>query len=200
LVGRSVQTQVVQLLQKSNFNAQIMRLATVLLLVLLTNMPRHQKTQNIQAQANSSAEDGQMNAEPQRRTRTKWTMDMNTALIDARKQAEDLHQSTQCPTKDDGKKIGIMDLTKKIWDQKGYASLRKTSQNLRDQYANLTKRSKTNTQNITKELNEQRASEPEHLQQQQRQSNLREQQPIEERTIDTNTISSDLPGNKSSKT
>jgi len=165
-----------------------MRLATVLLLVLLTNMPRHQKTQNIQAQANSSAEDGQMNAEPQRRTRTKWTMDMNTALIDARKQAEDLHQSTQCPKKDDGKKIGIMDLTKKIWDQKGYASLRKTSQNLRDQYANLMKKSKTNTQNITKELNEQRASEPEHLQQQQRQSNLREQQPIEERTIDTNTI------------
>ena len=35
---------------------------------------------NIRAQTNSSTEDGQMNAK-QPRTRTKWTVDMNTALI-----------------------------------------------------------------------------------------------------------------------
>ena len=49
--------------------------ATILLFVLLTKMQR-----NIRAQTNSSTEDGQMNAK-QPRTRTKWTVDMNTALI-----------------------------------------------------------------------------------------------------------------------
>ena len=69
---------------------------------------------------NSSTEGGQTNAE-QPRTRTKWAVDMNTALIDTRKQAEFLHQSAQCPRKENGNKIGIMKLVLKIWNEKGYA-------------------------------------------------------------------------------
>ena len=62
-----------------------------------------------------------------------------------------------------------MKLTLKIWNEKGYVYLGKTSQNLRDQYANLMRKTNTNTQPITNELNEQRPNEPEHEQQRQTQ-------------------------------
>ena len=62
-----------------------------------------------------------------------------------------------------------MKLTLKIWNEKGYVYLGKTSQNLRDQYANLMRKTNTNAQPITNELNEQRPNEPEHEQQRQTQ-------------------------------
>ena len=73
---------------------------------------------------------------------------MNAALIDSRTEAEQLfnssdwpkkENSSDCPRKENGRKIGIMELTRRIFDEKGYAYLQK---NLRDQYAHLMKTSK----------------------------------------------------------
>ena len=46
---------------------------------------------------------------------------------------------TRCPRKESGRKIGIMELTKRLWDAKGYAELKKSSQNLRDHDAKIIK-------------------------------------------------------------
>ena len=86
---------------------------------------------------------------------------MNFALIEARNEAEELHKSPQCPRKSNGRKIGIMELTKTIWEGKGYESLGKSSQNLRDQYANIMKKTDLNKNTVTNELQQQCANEPE---------------------------------------
>lgn len=52
-----------------------------------------------------------------------------------------------------------MELTKRISDEKGYAYLQKKTGNLRDQYANLMKTSKTCAKAITKEMLEQKETE-----------------------------------------
>ena len=70
---------------------------------------------------------------------TKWTAKMNADLVDSRKEANALYSSQDCSRKECGRKIGIMELTKRLWDAKGYAELKKSSQTLRDQYAKITK-------------------------------------------------------------
>ena len=62
---------------------------------------------------------------------------MNADLVDSRKKANALYSTQDCPRKESGQKIGIMELTKRLWDAKGYAELNKSSQNLRDQYAKI---------------------------------------------------------------
>ena len=57
---------------------------------------------------------------------------MNAALIDFRTEAEQLSNSSDCPKKENGRKIGIMELAKRIFDEIGY--LQKTPRNLQDQY------------------------------------------------------------------
>ena len=52
-----------------------------------------------------------------------------------------------------------MELTKRIFDEKGYAYLQKKPGNLRDQYANLMKTSKTYSKAITKEMLEEKDTE-----------------------------------------
>ena len=41
--------------------------------------------------------------------------------------------------KENGKKVGIMELTKGFWDSMGYSQLTKISQNLADKYCHLQK-------------------------------------------------------------
>jgi len=84
---------------------------------------------------------------------------MNIALIDSRTQAEQLYNTDNCPRKDNGRKVGVMELTKKIWDEKGFAYLQKSSQNLRDQYANLKEKTRSNTQTIAIEMTTQKNTE-----------------------------------------
>lgn len=99
------------------------------------NMPRQQEAQHARNQANTSnLEDGETCA-VQQRVKAKWTVEMNTALLESRKEAEQLHSTDNFPRKDNGRKDGIMELTNRIWDEKRFAHLRKTPQNLRDHYA-----------------------------------------------------------------
>lgn len=53
----------------------------------------------------------------------------------------------------------IMDFTKSIWDGKGYALLQKSSKNLRDQYANIKKKTNLNKDTMATELGQQNANE-----------------------------------------
>lgn len=70
-----------------------MRLLAILVLILNNiykiNMPRQQLAQHARNQPNtSSLEDGQTSA-VEHRARTKWTVEMNFALIEARNEAEE---------------------------------------------------------------------------------------------------------------
>lgn len=95
--------------------------------------------QHARSQKETSKEVGETNAGKTSCKRTKWTAQMNADLIDSRKEANALYSTQDCPRKERGRKIGIMESTKRLWDTKGYAELKKSSQNLRDQYAKITK-------------------------------------------------------------
>ena len=71
--------------------------------------------------------------------RTKWTDKMCIDLISCREQASNIYSTDECPRKENGKKVGIMELTKRFWDSMGYSQLSKTSQNLADKYRHLQK-------------------------------------------------------------
>ena len=73
------------------------------------------------------------------RGRTKWTDKMCIDLISCREQASTIYSTDECPRKENGKKVGIMELTKRFWDSMGYSQLNKTSQNLADKYRHLQK-------------------------------------------------------------
>ena len=86
--------------------------------------------QHVRSQKKTSKEAGETNAGKTSRKRTKWTAKMNADLVDSRKEANALYSSQDCPRKENGRKIGIMELTKRLWDTKGFAELKKSSQNL----------------------------------------------------------------------
>ena len=52
-------------------------------------------------------------------------------------------------------KVGIMDLCKMFWEEKGYGYLGKTAQNLRDKLGHIDKQVRINKACITDELNKQ---------------------------------------------
>ena len=56
-------------------------------------------------------------------------------LINSRNEAKLLQDSEDCWIKENGPKIGIMELTLKFWNQKSYKDLGKSAQNLRDKLA-----------------------------------------------------------------
>ena len=143
-----------------------MRLVTIIRVQIIFTTPpkKNTRTQHIRNQTESQQRDETTNAE-RHRVRTKWTQEMNAALIDSRTEAEQLFNSSDCPKKENsrdcpkkenGRKIGIMELTRRIFDEKGYAYLQK---NLRDQYANLMKTSKACSKAIIKEMPEQKDTE-----------------------------------------
>ena len=69
------------------------------------------------------------------RTRTKWTSGMCNDILTCREKAKALHSLDSFPGKPNGMKVGIMDLCKMFWEEKGYVG--KTAQNLRKTAQNL---------------------------------------------------------------
>ena len=69
--------------------------------------------------------------------RTRWTDQMCFDLINSRNEAQLLQDSDECPVKENGRNIGIMELTLKCWNGKGYEDLGKSAPNLRDKLAYL---------------------------------------------------------------
>ena len=89
------------------------------------------------------------------RTRTKWTSRMCNDILTCREKAKALHSLDSCPRKANGMKVGIMDLCKMFWEEKGYGYLGKTAQNLRDKLGHIDKQVRINKACITDELNKQ---------------------------------------------
>ena len=75
----------------------------------------------------------------QSKTRLKWTEEMNTKLLECKREAKDFVQSKDPPRKAGGKKQGYLAIMKQLWDNSEFADLNISTQNLRDQAARIEK-------------------------------------------------------------
>ena len=89
------------------------------------------------------------------RRRLHWTPKMCVDLLQCRDMARQLHSSEDCPRKVNGRRQGVMELTKRFWDEKGYQNLERTAQNLRDKIGHLEKSSQIAAVLIDNEIDEQ---------------------------------------------
>ena len=90
-----------------------------------------------------------------RQTKTTGPPKINIDLLTCREKAKSTHTRADCPRKPNGRKTGVMELTKIFWEEIGYANLGKTAQNLRDQAARIEKMITTDQQTIQNEIIEQ---------------------------------------------
>ena len=90
------------------------------------------------------------------RRRLHWTPKMCVDLLHCRNMARQLHSSEDCPRKVNGRRQGVMELTKRFWDEKGYQNLERTAQNLRDKIGHIEKSLQTAAVLIDNEIDEQR--------------------------------------------
>ena len=95
-------------------------------------------------------------------TRTKWSMKMNLDLVSCKEKAVDVFGKEACPRKQNGRKVGIMELTKLYWEELGYGYLQKSAQNLRDQVARIKNITQSGQQTVHKEISEQVANKEKH--------------------------------------
>ena len=89
------------------------------------------------------------------RRRLRWTPRMCIDLLHCRDMARQLHSSEDCPRKVNGHGQGVMELTKRFWDEKGYQNLERTAHNLRDKIGHIEKSSQTAVVLIDNEIDEQ---------------------------------------------
>ena len=89
------------------------------------------------------------------RRRLYWTPKMCVDLLHCRDMARQLHSLEDCPRKVNGRRQGVMELTKRFWDEKGYQNLERTAQNLRDKIGHIEKFSQTAAVLIDNEIDEQ---------------------------------------------
>ena len=66
-----------------------------------------------------------------RKSKVKWTVPMNNALLECKRKAKELVSSERPPCKENGRRKGYMVVMKELWDDMGYAHLNLTSGNLR---------------------------------------------------------------------
>ena len=71
--------------------------------------------------------------------RIRWSEQMNSGLLDCKRQALLLAKWENPPVKDNGRRKGYRDPMKELWDQMGNEDLGLMKQNLRDQAARLEK-------------------------------------------------------------
>ena len=90
------------------------------------------------------------------RRRLHWTPKMCVDLLHCRDMARQLHSLEDCPRKVNGRRQGVMELTKRFWDEKGYQNLERTAQNLRDKIRHIEKSSQTAAMLIDNETDKQR--------------------------------------------
>ena len=71
------------------------------------------------------------------RQRLHWAPEMCVDLLHCGNMARQLHSSYDCPRNVNGCKQGVMELTKRFWDEKGYQHLERTTQNLREKVGRI---------------------------------------------------------------
>ena len=118
---------------------------------------QHFQSQTGVAKAKYRMEDGEQHqsSHAPRQSKTNWTAKMNMDLLNCREKAKSSHTRADCQRKPNGRKTGVMELTKILWEAIGYADLGKKAQNLRDQAARIEKMTITEQQTIQNEIIEQ---------------------------------------------
>ena len=124
------------------------------------------------------------------RQRLNWTPKMCVDPLQCRDMARQLHSSEDCPRKVNGRRQGVMELTKRFWDEKRYQNLERMAQNLCDKIGHIEKSSQIAAVLIDNEIDEQHLqliNAEEQSQQHTAMSNNNEAQPNinTERTSDT---------------
>ena len=74
-----------------------------------------------------------------RKSKVKWTDQMNEDLLECKRKAQELITSSRAPVNGNGRKKGYIEVMKNLWDAKGYGDLGLKLQNLRDQVSRLEK-------------------------------------------------------------
>ena len=74
-----------------------------------------------------------------RKSKVKWTEQMNKDVMESKIRAKDLTSSQNPPFNRIGRKKGYIEVMKEIWGEKGYGHLELKSQNLRDHTSRLEK-------------------------------------------------------------
>ena len=80
-----------------------------------------------------------LNERNARAGRIRWLEQMNSDLLECKRQALLLAKSENPPVNDNGRRKGYMELMKELLDQTGHEDIGFTKQNLRDQAARLEK-------------------------------------------------------------
>ena len=84
-------------------------------------------------------EEQSLNGRNARAGRIRWSEQMNSDLLECKRQALLLAKSENPPVNDNGRRKGYMELMKELLDQTGHEDIGFTKQNLRDQAAQLEK-------------------------------------------------------------
>ena len=74
-----------------------------------------------------------------RKSKLKWTQQMNKDVLECKRKAQELAASENAPCNRNGRKKGYIKIMTELWNEKGYGNLALKSQNLRDQAARLEK-------------------------------------------------------------
>ena len=104
-------------------------------------------------------EEQSLNGRNARAGRIRWSEQMNSDLLECKRQALILTKSENPPVKDNGRRKGYMELVKELWDQMGHKDMKFTKQNLRDQAAQLKKSLRSVNSTITNGLKAKRGGD-----------------------------------------
>lgn len=115
-----------------------------------------QQSQIVQESSNNDEDMSAVRTTITQGGRIKWTEKMCIDLILCKEKAEELHQSENCPRKENRRKEGKMNLTYHFWNSMGYSYLKRTAQNLRDKLAHINKTTQVSTEQIAEEIERQR--------------------------------------------
>ena len=74
-----------------------------------------------------------------RKSKVKWTQQVNTDVLECKRKAQELVTSGNAPFNRNGRRKGYIEGMKELWEEKGYGNLGLESQNLRDQTSRLEK-------------------------------------------------------------
>ena len=112
----------------------------LLLIAIVTKMQEIQGTQHTNESTLRVNVASSLHVErPPGRERIKWTTKMELDLLTCDQKAHHLHSSLECPVNPNGRKIGVMELRRRFWNEMGYEGLNRNAQQLRDKLAHIQK-------------------------------------------------------------
>ena len=94
----------------------------------------------------------QWQQQQQTRRRTNWTEEMNSVLLECKKKAKLMLEMKHPALMVGGRRIGLMEVMKELFERAGYEHLRFSHQNLQDQATHLEKSIGNVTGNVSSKV------------------------------------------------